>query len=118
MTLDEWEAEYLRACDKAVRDAIKGAVDAFPEVAEQLSEQDCTCVMVLNEGCVNVELDCTPETAEEAEFLEVLRDGLYALSTTTLVNAMAKKDRDAYEGCYIEFPLIRNQAERTSRQRQ
>lgn len=106
MTLDEWEAGYLTACDTAVRGAIQAAVDAFPEVAEQLSEQDCTCVMVLDEGCVNVELDCTPETAEEAEFLEALRDGLYALSTTTLVNAMTKKDRDAYEGCCIEWPLI------------
>ena len=64
--------------------------------------------MVLNEGIVNAGLDCTPKTAEEAAFLEELREGLYALSTTTLVNAMVSVDRDAYEGCYIEFPIIKD----------
>ena len=112
MTLDEQEAEYLRACDEAVRDAIKGAVDAFPEVAEQLSEQDCTCVMALNEGCVNISLDTDfrwePETEEEAAFFHQLEDRLDALGTMALVNAMANSSLDAYEGCYIEFPLIEN----------
>lgn len=116
MTFDQLEAEYLRACDAAVRDAIQGAVDAFPEIAEQLSEQDCTCVMVLDDGIVNIGLDCGAQTAEEAVFQEQLQDGLYALSTTTLVNAMANKDRDTYEGCYVEWPLIRDQTERTLRQ--
>ena len=116
MTLDELEAEYLRACDEAVRDAIQGAVEAFPEVGEQLSEQNCTCVMVLDDGIVNIGLDCGAQTAEEAAFQERLQDSLYALSTITLVNAMANKDRDAYEGCYVEWPLIRDQAEGTSRQ--
>lgn len=109
MTLDELEAMYLRMRDEAVRCAIQGAVDAFPEVAEQLAAQGCTCVLALNEGCVNISLDTDfrwePETAEEAAFMQELREGLYALSTTTLVNAMANKDRDAYEGCYIEWPL-------------
>lgn len=110
MTLDEWETGYLRACGAAVRAAVQGVVNAFPQVAEHLSNQGYTCVLVLDDGCVNVGLDpdfCwKPETAEEVPFLERLQDDLYALSTMTLVNAMANKDLDAYEGCYIEFPLI------------
>ena len=110
MTLDEWEAGYLGACGTAVREAIQRAVDAFPEVAEHLSDQGCTCVLVLDEGCVNIGLDTDfrwqPETAEEAAFFHELEVGLDALGTMALVTAMADKDRDAYEGCYVEFPLI------------
>lgn len=110
MTLDEWETGYLAACDTAVRAAIREAADTFPRLAEHLSNYRCTCVLVLDEGCVNIGLDgdfCwKPETAEEAAFLERLQDDLHALGTTTLVNAMANKALDAYEGCYIEFPLI------------
>lgn len=112
MTLDEWEAGYLRACEAAVRVAVQGVVNAFPWVAEHLSNQGCTCVLVLDEGVVNVGLDTDfdweSETDEEATFLERLQDGLHALGTMTLVNAMANKDLDAYEGCYIEFPLVEN----------
>lgn len=110
MTLDELEAGYLEACGTEVRKAIQRAVDAFPEVAEHLSAQGCTCVMVLDEGCVNIGLDTDfrwqPETAEETAFFHELEVGLDALGTITLVNAMVDINRDAYEGCYIEFPLI------------
>lgn len=110
MTLDEWEAGYLEACETAVREVIQGVVNAFPRVAVHLSEQGCTCVLVLDEGCVNIGLDADfrwePETAEEVAFLEQLQDGLDTLGTMALVNAMANTSRDAYEGCYIEFPLI------------
>lgn len=110
MTLDELEAKYLAACRTAARDAIKGAVDSFPEIAERLSAQGCMCTMALNDGLVDVSLDTDfrwlPKTAEEAAFLHQLQEGLYALGTTTLFNAMVNVDRDAYEGCYIEFPLI------------
>lgn len=112
MTFDELEAEYLRACDEAVRGAIQGAVDAFPEVAEQLAAQGCTCVLALDEGCVNISLDVDfrwlPQTTEEAAFLHKLEDRLDALGTMALVNAMADNSLDAYEGCYIEFPLIKD----------
>ena len=112
MTLDEWEAGYLAACDTAVRGAIQGAVNAFPEVAEQLAAQGCTCVLALNEGYVSTSLDVDfrwlPQTAEEAAFFHELEDRLDALGTIALVNAMADNSLDAYEGCYIEFPLIEN----------
>ena len=110
MTLDELEARYLEACKTAVREAIQGTVDAFPEVSEQLAKQGCTCVLALDEGCVNIGLGVDfrwePETYEEEVFLEQLQDGLDALGTMTLVNAMADNSLDVYEGCYIEFPLI------------
>lgn len=110
MTLDEWEAGYLRACGAAVQGAIREATDAFPEIAKWLSEQGCMCILMLSEGVVNVGLDSDfdleQETDEEAAFLERLQDSLYALSTMTLVNAMADISLDAYEGCFIEFPLI------------
>lgn len=110
MTLDEWEAGYLEACGTAIREAIQRAVNTFPEVAEYLAAQGCTCVMVLDEGCVNIGLDTDfrwqPETAEEAAFFHELEIGLDALGTMTLVNAMADNSLDVYEGCYIEFPLI------------
>lgn len=110
MTLDEWEAGYLAACDTAVRAAIREAVSAFPRLAEHLSNYGCTCVLMLDEGVVNVGLDSDfrwlPETAEEAAFLERLEYNLHALGTMALVNAMADTSRDAYEGSYIELPLI------------
>lgn len=110
MTLDEWEVGYLAACKTAVRKAIQGAVNAFPEVAERLVAQGSTCVLALDEGCVNIGLDVDfrwePETAEEAAFLEQLQDGLDALAIMVLVNAMADNSLDVYEGCYVEFPLI------------
>lgn len=110
MTLDELEAEYLRACETAVSEAIQRAVNTFPEVAEHLSDQGCTCVMALDEGCVNIGLDTDfrwqPETAEEASFFHELEVGLDALGTMALITAMADKDLDVYEGCYVEFPLI------------
>lgn len=112
MTLDEWESGYLEACGTAVREAIQGAVDAFPEVAERLSAQGCMCTMALDDGLVDVSLDTDfrwlPKTAEEAEFLRKLQDNLYCLGTTNLFNAMAGVDRDAYEGCYVEWPLIKD----------
>lgn len=110
MTLDEWEVGYLAACKTAVRKAIQGAVNAFPEVAEQLAKQGCTCVLALDEGCVNISLDVDfrwlPETDEEAAFFDKLEDNLDTLGTIALVNAMADNSLDVYEGCYVEFPLI------------
>ena len=110
MTLDEWEAGYLEACKTAVREAIKGAVDLFPEVAERLSAQGCMCTMALDDGLVDVSLDTDfrwlPKNAEEAAFLHQLQERLYTLSTSTLFNAMVNEDTNAYEGCHIEFPLI------------
>lgn len=110
MTLDEWEAGYLEACETAVHNAIQGAVDSFPEIAERLSAQGRMCTMALDDGLVDVSIDTDfrwlPENAEEAAFLHQLQEGLYALGTTALFNAMVSVDRDAYEGGYVEFPLI------------
>lgn len=110
MTLDELEARYLKACNTAVRRAIQAAMNAFPEVAERLVAQGRTCVLALDEGCVNIGLDTDfrwePETNEEAAFFHQLEVELDELSTITLVNAMASNSLDAYEGCYTEFPLI------------
>lgn len=64
----------------------------------------------MHDGLVDVSLDTDfrwlPKNAEETAFLHQLQEGLYALGTTTLFNAMMNVDRDAYEHCYIEFLII------------
>ena len=65
MTIDEWEAGYPEACGTAVRNAIQGAVDSFPEVAERLSAQGCMCTMALSvPASIRISVGCrrTPKT--------------------------------------------------------